>query len=121
MNGDQGRQERQSAAPPQEACRRHRWLVVVSVLLALAAGGLWMRPASMTGSAAAGAVRTRKAMPRVFMDSGQQRKAIIDELAKVNAKLDKLVAIMSSGKMKVVVVSTDTGGADARDDKRKDQ
>jgi hypothetical protein len=72
-----------------------RLLTAVLVLQGLTLVGLW------TGQPSAGDARA--AIP----DPGAQREAMVAELKVTNEKLDRLVSLLESGKLKVVVENED--------------
>jgi len=49
----------------------------------------------------------RQAQAAGIPDSGAQLQSVIDELQSIGKKMDKLQGLMESGKMKVVVESTE--------------
>lgn len=84
-------------------------MLVIAILLAVVAVGLWGPSASLTSPAAAGPA---KGIEFGRHDSGAQRKAMIAELAKVNGELakvsgtlEKILLSLASGQVKVQVVS----------------
>jgi len=85
-------------------------LIVVAALLALVAGGLWVRPTSWVRSADAAAARAPRPAETIRPDSTAQRKEIIAALQASDAKLGRILAVLDSGQVKVIVVSTEKKG-----------
>ncbi len=126
MDANTDKQSRRDEPPPTR--RREirivlgagvrRWLIVVAALLALVAGGLWVRPSSWVQSATAAKSGSPRPATTIRPDSVTQRKEIIEQLRQSNAKLDGILNILAQGQVKVVVVSTekkgDGGGHESR-------
>ncbi|NQU76569.1 MAG: hypothetical protein HQ546_09685 [Planctomycetes bacterium] len=79
-----------------------RLLFAGAVLLAVVIIALWPSAARLT--VAADMDRPEKTVRNVLYDRAASERAIIGELAQVNAKLDKILSTMTSGEIKVVVV-----------------
>lgn len=76
--------------------KNSRLLVIVVLLQGLILAGQWFGGASAVSPAMA-----------QIPDSGAQLNRVIDELKGVNARLEKLIGLMESGKLQVRVVSPD--------------
>ncbi len=71
-----------------------RWFAVVLVLQMLILAGLWL---GVSGSSVA------YAQP----DAGRDRKELLEEVRKTNAKLDTLIELLRSGKLQVQAAQAD--------------
>ena len=70
-------------------------LTVLAVLLTVVMLGLWADGVPGAGNARAG---------EIFVDSGAQRKAMVVQQEKTNARLQELITLFKSGQAKVKVV-----------------
>lgn len=73
-------------------------LIVVLVLQALTLAGQWL-----------GSPRILPAAQAQMANPGADRAEMIDQIKSVNTRLDKLIAILESGKLQVLTTSTDDG------------
>jgi hypothetical protein len=71
-----------------------RLLVVVVALQTMILAGQWLGGPSYVSPAQA-----------QIPDAGAQRQQMVDELKTTNAKLDKLISILESGKLQVIAVT----------------
>jgi hypothetical protein len=73
-----------------------QWLAVIVVLQGMILAGQWLGPSVYVAPAGA-----------QIPDSGAQRMQMIDELRSANAKLEKITALLESGKLQVHAVMPD--------------
>lgn len=78
-----------------------RWLVAITVLLSLAVVGLWTQPADRVSSAFG---RTE---PERSPSRDERWSAMVTELQGVNANLQQIQALLTSGRVKVTVDQPD--------------
>ena len=75
--------------------KTNKLLVLIIVLQALTLAGTWL---------------SNGALPIAYgqvPDGGAQRQAMVDELKNTNSKLDRLAALLESGKLQVRTVAAD--------------
>jgi hypothetical protein len=78
--------------------RTNKLLTLVIVMQALSLAGSWLSNGSVS------------VMPTAYgqvPDGGAQRQAMVDELKNTNAKLDRIAAILESGKLQVRTMAAD--------------
>lgn len=80
-------------------------LTAIAVLLAVLIVGLWASaPVSDAGSAAAARAPDVKAEQAIIPNAAAQRLAILKAAQETNKKLDKIVAVLKSGEVRVALV-----------------
>ena len=77
-----------------------KWLGVMVALQVLTLAGVW---------AGNGGGQVLPQAQAQAMDAGSQRQQIVDQLKTLNAKMDRLVAVLEGGKLQVQVERDDEG------------
>jgi len=75
---------------------------ILTVLAILLAANLWMGVQTTQGGALFSSASEAHAAGDGIPNAGSQRKAIVDELRKLNGKTDAISNLLTSGKVRVI-------------------
>jgi hypothetical protein len=82
----------------------------IAVLLGLLVLGLWMQASPLSGTAWGAPDPAGRTVQPILPDSGAQFQAMVGELKNLNAKVDELSKLLTSGKVKVTIVGAEGKG-----------